>query len=139
MNWWYRNVFIDRSLPLTGPASEEALTVKQKDEHKLWRLVVNISNAMRVKLQESLKSHYDWKVYKNLSDHQLDDIGLTRDGLNLLLHKQIPMIPEPRVKVAKKQKNVSRQTGLINQRDLEKAVELPRDIVCSNDCVEKVA
>jgi len=139
MIWWYRNIFIDRNMPLTGSASNEPQPVSQKAESRLWRASGNLFKAMKQKFQESLKSHYDWKVYRNLSDHQLKDIGLTRDGLNLLLHNQIPLLPQARVKTVKKQSNVNHQKPLMSERDFEKPVEIPSDIACSNDCVDKVA
>jgi hypothetical protein len=139
MIWWYRNVFIDRNMPLTGSARDDSMRVSQKSENNLRCSVGNLLKAMKQKLQASLRAHYDWKVYKNLSDHQLKDIGLTRDGLTLLLHNQIPVIPQSRVKTVNKQQTVNHQSRLMNERDLEKAVELPKDVVCSNDCVEKVA
>ena len=79
MIWWYRNVFIDRSMPLTGPVTNDSKNFSQKSESILWRSAGNFLKTMKQKLQASLRSHYDWKVYKNLSDHQLKDIGLTRD------------------------------------------------------------
>ena len=139
MIWWYRNVFIDRSMPLTGPVTFESKRVSQKPENSLWRLAGNLLKVMKQKTQESLRSHYDWKVYKNLSDHQLKDIGLTRDGLTLLLHGQTPLLPESRVKTVKKQQTVNRQKQLMNESDLEKAVEIPKGTFCSNDCAERVA
>ena len=139
MIWWYRNVFIDRNMPLTGPANDDSKRVSQKSESSLWRSTGNLLKVMKQKLQASLRSHYDWKVYKNLSDHQLKDIGLTRDGLTLLLHGQTPVLPQSRVKTVQKQKTVNRQKQLMNESDLEKAIELPKNIVCSNDCVDRVA
>jgi hypothetical protein len=139
MIWWYRNIFIDRNMPITGPASDDSKRVSQKSESSLWRSTGNLLKVMKQKLQASLRSHYDWKVYKNLSDHQLKDIGLTRDGLTLLLHGQTPVLPQSRVKTVQKQKTVNRQKQLMNESDLEKAIELPKNIVCSNDCVDRVA
>jgi hypothetical protein len=139
MIWWYRNVFIDRNMPLTSPASDNSKRVSQKSESSLWRSTGNLLKVMKQKLQASLRSHYDWKVYKNLSDHQLKDIGLTRDGLTLLLHGQTPVLPQSRVQTIKKQKTVNRHKQLMNESDLEKAIEIPKGAFCSNDCVERVA
>ena len=138
MIWWYRNVFIDRNMPLTGSVSNGYQSVSQRTENSLWRSGGNTLAAMKQKIQESLRSHYDWKVYKNLSDHQLKDIGLTRDGLILLLHGQTPLLPQSRVKAVQK-KTVNLQEQLMNERDLEKAVEIPKGALCSNDCEKRVA
>lgn len=139
MIWWYRNVFIDRSLPLTGDARYEEQPEIPRAESGFKRLLVKVFIWGKAKVQEKLQSHYDWKVYKNLSDHQLKDIGLTRDDLGRLLHNKTPLISPQRVKTVQKPEATKPQIKPIKNVGIAKPIEIPGDIVCCNDSEERVA
>lgn len=139
MNWWYRNVFIDRNMPLTAVVQDAKPQVDIKPESGLLQLLGNGLSWVVARYQERAQLRYDWRVYKNLTDHQLEDIGLTRDDLHLLLQNQTPVIPQQRVETVKKRRAERLQTQLLRDSDLEMPIEIPRNSVCSNDCVNKVA
>ena len=139
MIWWYRNVFIDRNMPLTAVVQDAKPQVDIKPESGLLQLLGNGLSWVVARYQERAQLRYDWRVYKNLTDHQLEDIGLTRDDLHLLLQNQTPVIPQQRVETVKKRRAERLQTQLLRDSDLEMPIEIPRNSVCSNDCVNKVA
>lgn len=139
MNWWYRNIFVDRNMSLTNVKQ----ATKQPEELKLMRNLLRYIRCglswLAAKYQEKAQFRHDWKVYKNLSDHQLEDIGLTRDDLYSLLHNKKPVIRQQRVKPVRKPKLFSSEVLLLRDSDLEKPLEISGHGVCSNDCGDKVA
>ena len=139
MMWWYRNVFIDRNMSLTAATQDAKPQEDTEPKRSLLRSIGKGLGWAAAKYQERAKLRYDWRVYKNLTDHQLEDIGLTRGDLHLLLQNKTPVIPQKRVKPVRKPKLFGPETQLMRDSDLEKSLEISRNRVCSNDCLEKVA
>lgn len=137
MIWWYRNVFIDRNLPLTGAVSHAREHVSQNSGDGMGRSLINGLKWLKVKCLEKQKLRNDRKVYKNLSDHQLRDIGLTRSDLSLLLNNKTPVLAQQRVDTVRKAAKPSAQ--MARDSDLERPPEIIRNAVCCNDSGEKVA
>ena len=139
MIWWYRNVFINRNLPLTGEQKQDRPHSDVQTNSRLIRLVSQAFGWLNAKLHEKLKSHADWKVYRNLSDHQLKDIGITRYDLHLLLKNKTPVIPQQKLSTVRKPIAPKPHAQLARDSELAKPTGLSTNRVCCNDSENMVA
>lgn len=139
MNWWFGHVFVDRITPVTSVASYDA---KQHPEvqsaHGLWYSLGRVFHWLKAKYQESAQRRHEWRVYNSLNDHQLRDIGLSRDDVDLLLHGKKLVYPQQKPQQYKSSQ-VVRPGSLLRDTELEKPSPSSCSTVSGNDCGEKVA
>ena len=139
MNWWFRHVFIDRNTPVNSTATYANQHPETNSASGLPSSSGQFFGWLKAKYLENAQRRYDWKTYKNLSDHQLQDIGLSRDDFHLLLKGGKPAYPQQRLKKYKAQRVVNPDSLLLRDTDLEKPDLSSCSTLSGNDCGEKAA
>ena len=98
---------------------------------------------LSAKVQANFELRANWKVYKNLSNDQLEDIGmprnLTPEDLKSVLSRKTPLLSESMTRVTRKTKTALVKKQIMRDSSVHKKVEFVGNTVCSNDCIEHAA
>lgn len=143
MNWWYRNVFIDRNMSLTSEINIAKGHTDMKTQSNFIRPLAQMLGWLSAKVQANFELRANWKVYKNLSNDQLEDIGmprnLTPEDLKSVLSRKTPLLSESMTRVTRKTKTALVKKQIMRDSSVHKKVEFVGNTVCSNDCIEHAA